>query len=360
MDRETKALSTQTSSMPPWLQDKKAAAFPPSAAAKRAIKAACHGPRAAAEALTGGLKTALHSPKHHSSLRDQKNSSKPAKSSKIRGFVVARTKPGTSSYHNMSLDMIHSLAPERPESRSACRPISRLETGPKISDGSSTVSNRPSSRAESKKAADSSQNGKVLGNMAGTESQNAADSSQLGKVVSGLDSNFRTKSKAASDSIPDDAGRKAAAAEVQQANGSSLVAAKKRHAAFGSSVGMHGRNSIAAVAGGEKEPQHRSSKAGSVGLSKSALSVGKAGGSPRLTAAKRQTTFQFEDLSEGDEDVQQSRRGGVLLSQASLTHQVIQQLDFTGSYQANDHMFLEVGRLLLFLLQLFSVLQLSS
>ena len=232
----------------------------------------------------------------------------------------------------MSLEVIHSLAPERAESRSASRTTSRLEARPKTSDSSPSdaVRNRPSSSI-------------------GADSRTAGDSSTSGKL---LDSQAKFKPRSASDSTADKTGRKmadAAAADVPQSPATSLAAAKKTHAAFGSSAGLHDRNSIAAVACREKEATQRSSMAGPAHASKSALSMSKGGGSPRLTAAKRQTTFQFEDLSEGEEDVQSTRRSGVLLSQASLTHKVMQELEFTGSHQANNHLFLEVQRSLLLL-----------
>ena len=61
----------------------------------------------------------------------------------------------------------------------------------------------------------------------------------------------------------------------------------------------------------------------------------------RLSPRKRQTTFSFEDVKEHvPEAAAVSNKG--LLSEATLTQNILQQMSYTGSHEARGHLFLEV------------------
>lgn len=61
----------------------------------------------------------------------------------------------------------------------------------------------------------------------------------------------------------------------------------------------------------------------------------------QLTPRKRQTTFKFEDVKEELMEAGPTQ-AGVLHSKDSLTHNIMQQLSYTGSYVDQSHLFLEV------------------
>ena len=61
----------------------------------------------------------------------------------------------------------------------------------------------------------------------------------------------------------------------------------------------------------------------------------------QLTPRKRQTTFKFEDVEEQLMEASPIQ-AGLLHSKDSLTHNIMQQLSYTGSYVDQSHLFLEV------------------
>lgn len=61
----------------------------------------------------------------------------------------------------------------------------------------------------------------------------------------------------------------------------------------------------------------------------------------QLTPRKRQTTFKFEDVKEELMEASLTR-AVVLQSKDSLTHNIMQQMSYTGSYVDQSHLFLEV------------------
>jgi len=60
-----------------------------------------------------------------------------------------------------------------------------------------------------------------------------------------------------------------------------------------------------------------------------------------LSPCKRQTTFSFEDVKDHiPEAAAVSNKG--LVSEATLTQSILQQMSYTGSHEARGHLFLEV------------------
>lgn len=100
MDREARALASQTSSVPMWLQDSKPSAQQPSHSPKHPPRLAHGNPLHDHRSLKGALHTSKHSAKPHQQHDSCANKAKP---NKYMGFVAPRTKPGASSYHDLSL-----------------------------------------------------------------------------------------------------------------------------------------------------------------------------------------------------------------------------------------------------------------
>ena len=99
MDREARALASQTSSVPIWLQDSKPSAQQPSHSPKPPNRLANGNPLRDRRSHKGG-----HTSKHSAKPHQQHNSSaSKAKPNKYMGFIAPRTKPGASSYHDLSL-----------------------------------------------------------------------------------------------------------------------------------------------------------------------------------------------------------------------------------------------------------------
>ena len=100
MDRDSRTLSSQTSSVPIWLQDNKLSATQPSSSLKRHPKAA----QLASARSPKSPRHALHAPKHNTKPHQNSSMQKP-KGNKYMGFIAPRTKPGNSSYHDLSLEV---------------------------------------------------------------------------------------------------------------------------------------------------------------------------------------------------------------------------------------------------------------
>lgn len=96
----SRTLSSQTSSVPIWLQDNKLSATQPSSSLKRHPKAA----QLASARSAKSPRHALHAPKHSTKPHQNSSMQKP-KGNKYMGFIAPRTKPGNSSYHNLSLEV---------------------------------------------------------------------------------------------------------------------------------------------------------------------------------------------------------------------------------------------------------------
>lgn len=60
-----------------------------------------------------------------------------------------------------------------------------------------------------------------------------------------------------------------------------------------------------------------------------------------LTPRKRQTTFKFEDVKEHVSSPN-AVSNNWLMSEATFTQRIMQQMSYTGSHQDQDHLFLEV------------------
>ena len=61
----------------------------------------------------------------------------------------------------------------------------------------------------------------------------------------------------------------------------------------------------------------------------------------QLTHGKRQTTFNFADVEEHLNEAG-SGRAALLQSEGSFTHKIMQQMIYTGSFEHQNHLFLEV------------------
>ena len=238
------------------------------------------------------------------------------------------------------LQVIKSLVPEKPGSRPASRP-----------------SSRPASRSAAK-------------------ATNVPDSKLTsgGHTNSGLTSSTTDLTTPSGNRLP------------QRANSSKTVSRSicsphesNRRAAFGSSVGLGVKSRSSAAVIRKHDPAPTSCKAGSATGSSdrnaaatpdkaaSRLTPDRAGSgvmsSLKATSSKEmsaavsrkagsagraksplfpQKTFRFEDVQEQDAELQAAVEEPVL-SVASLTHKIVQQLDFTGSHNNDHHLFLEVG-----------------
>ena len=240
--------------------------------------------------------------------------------------------------------VIQSLASQRPAgSRSASRPSSRV--------AARAASPADASPSSSKSAA---------------KTTNAADGAIPGIDKSGTTSSMAVCSTSSSKAAP---------------GSKHMPQSVNKHAAFGSSVEHTVKtSSLAAVGRAEKQPAadlctSTARPAGTAGSSatsgrtrsgdisgsrgsavkacldtaqsspETAKSTSKAGSlgklDPKLSSQK---TFRFEDVQEEDEELQAAVRPAMpLLSEASLTHKIVQQLDFTGSHHDDHHLFLEVS-----------------
>ena len=100
MDRESRTLSSQTSSIPIWLQEDKPTGPKRSSSLKRQPR-----PTHNAHARTPkSPRHALHAPKlENKPYQHQNSSTQKPKGNKYTGFIAPRTKPGNSSYHELSL-----------------------------------------------------------------------------------------------------------------------------------------------------------------------------------------------------------------------------------------------------------------
>ena len=241
------------------------------------------------------------------------------------------------------LQVIKSLVPEKPGSRPASRP-----------------SSRPASRSAAK-------------------ATNAPDSElkSSAHTNSGLTNSTIDLTSPSGNSLP--ARRKTGSKTVSRSIRSPQECT--RRAAFGSSVGLGVKSSSSAAVVRKHGPAPNSRKAGSATGSSDrnaaatpdkaatrmtpnragsgVVSSLKATSSKEMSAAMSrntgsagraksplspQKTFRFEDVQEQDAELQAA--AGVeepVLSAASLTHKIVQQLDFTGSHHNDRHLFLEVG-----------------
>ncbi|DBB02475.1 TPA: Rap guanine nucleotide exchange factor-like 1, variant 2 [Trebouxia sp. C0006] len=250
MDRKTRALAAQTSSIPAWISDRKA--------------------------------VPAHDPGIHSATKVRKTFAKPpagikagSKTGSARKARAAGSATDTSlppSYHKLSLDVIKSLTGERSFGRSA----SRSGAGSK-GNASGSMGTRPS-----------------LQGSKGARSTTKGQGSLLQR------------------------------GDGQQKSTAALSAPKTSSA----DAAVISKGSVK-----EKGKSHTASAAVGGGLQQS-----------RLSPRKRQTTFSFEDVKEHvPEAAAVSNKG--LLSEATLTQNILQQMSYTGSHEARGHLFLEVDSL---------------
>ena len=270
--------------------------------------------------------------------------------------------------------MIQSLAPQRPGGRPNSRPSSRSDGNP-----SSRPNSRPSSKIAAKAVIDGNTSSRPSSSKVAAVPTKAPGDKSHSRDVDSFISSKDVGSTGSSKGAP---------------SSKHLSQGLNRHAAFGSSVGQTVKGcSTAAVARAGKQPAaglHSStadsagsaavsadlgsaltmsnsaypssasvvtrSSAGSVTTSSSSHTAAKSGKAAAATNSNKagsagkishklsaQKTFRFEDLQKEDEELKATVQPELpVLSEASLTHRIVQQLDFTGSHHDDHHLFLEV------------------
>ena len=169
------------------------------------------------------------------------------------------------------------------------------------------------------------------------------DSASAGRKACGTDHSrlshrVNLSSKSAAVARTRTADPSAAVSTASTAVSDAAAAAVKNHAAATSSAAAS-QNASASMAGTASASMFGTASASMVGT---AAHKAHADTQPaRLTPGKPQTTLNFEDVEEHPLETG-SGRAAVLQSEGSLTLKIMQQMTYTGRFEDQNHLFLEV------------------